>query len=369
MRKSIKILIAIPSLTLGGAEKQALEYALALKKNGDEPFIFGLGREGGLVSKLTENEVKYGTYSFSSFFSGNKVQQFLFLLRFLFYLRKHKFDAVIAFTYWPNVILKLTYRFAKIKKIYWNQRSVDDQLQPVFWERLGRYNKVNYIANSQASALSISRRHEIKLQDVKIIYNVMDLSTDLSKNNSDKPFFNIVMVANFFDEKDQFTLIKAFAQLKKQIHRPLKLHLLGSAPGNGPRLLEAKALVFDLGLNKEDVHFYGTHSHVKELLKQMDVGVLSTYSEGFSNAIMEYMDAGLPIIATDIPANREALGEQNKEWFFEIENQVGLLDLLKRLVGDNNLRLKLGRENFERSREMFDRGRLDKELNELIMEN
>ena len=357
------ILIVLPSLTLGGAEKQALEYALALKKNGKEPFILGLGREGELVSKLNKNQINYISYSFSSFFSGKKIQQLLFLIRFIFFLRKYKFDSVITFTYWPNVLLKLIYRFAGIKTMFWNQRSVDDQLQPVFWERIGRYSKVNYIANSQASALSISRRHQIKMEDIKIIYNVMELSMDLPEKKFDKPFFNIVMVANFFEEKDQFTLIKAFTELKKQIHRPLKLHLVGSAPGKGSRLLDAKALVFDLGLTLEDVHFYGTHSNVKELLRQMDIGVLSTYSEGFSNALMEYMDAGLPIVATDIPANREALGKQNEEWLFEIENQVELLDLLKRLFDDEYLRLKLGSENFKRSRMLFDRKRLEQELN------
>jgi len=362
MQKDKKILIVIPSLTLGGAEKQALEYALALKKNDKEPVILGIGREGDLVSKLKDHQIKYFTYSFSSFFSGNETQQLFFLIRFIFFLRKYRFNSVITFTYWPNVVFKLIYRLAGIKTMYWNQRSVDDRLKPLFWERLGRKNKANYIANSHASALSISKRHDLKLENVKIIYNVMDLNKDLPLKKVEKTTLDIIMVANFFEEKDQFTLIKAFALLKKQIHLPLKLHLVGNAPGKGKRLMEAKALVFDLGLTKEDVHFYGTHSSVKELLYEMDIAVLSTYSEGYSNAIMEYMDAALPVVATNIPANREALGEDNEEWLFEIEDEVMLASFIKRMIENTDLRLNIGTENYKRSSDLFNRTRLKKEL-------
>ena len=131
-----KVLIIIPSLTLGGAEKQALEYAKSLKRIGLNPLILGIGREGEMVPQLKELGIEYKTYSFTDFFSSNKFKQLFFLLKFIFFVRSLKCKSAISFTYWPNVIFKLIYTFCGIKAMYWNQRSVDDKLQAVFWERL-----------------------------------------------------------------------------------------------------------------------------------------------------------------------------------------------------------------------------------------
>ena len=130
-----KVLIIIPSLTLGGAEKQALEYAKSLKRIGLSPLMLGIGREGEMVPKLKEFEIDYKTYSFADFFSSSKFKQLLFLLKFTFFVRSLKCNTGISFTYWPNVIFKLIYTFCGIKKMFWNQRSVDDKIFPVFWEK------------------------------------------------------------------------------------------------------------------------------------------------------------------------------------------------------------------------------------------
>ncbi|OPZ04347.1 MAG: putative glycosyltransferase EpsD [candidate division BRC1 bacterium ADurb.BinA364] len=45
------------------------------------------------------------------------------------------------------------------------------------------------------------------------------------------------------------------------------------------------------------------------LLGASDLGVLCSKSEGLPNAILEYMANGLPVVASDLPGNREALGD------------------------------------------------------------
>lgn len=58
-----------------------------------------------------------------------------------------------------------------------------------------------------------------------------------------------------------------------------------------------------------DVFFIGRCEDVGRLLAASDVGVLSSKAEGFANAILEYMAAGLPVVATDVGGVREAIGE------------------------------------------------------------
>ena len=366
MEKGNKILIVVPSLTLGGAEKQALEYAKSLKRIGLTPLMLGIGREGEMVSKLKELEIDYKTYSFSNFFNTSKFNQFLFLLQFTFYVRNLKCKTGISFTYWPNVIFKLISKFSGIKTMYWNQRSVDDKLQPVFWERLSRNMKVNYLANSIASARSISKRHAVSQKDIQVIYNVMDFSSsDIIKQK--KSTIDIIMVANFFEEKDHFTLIKAFHELVMQhLNLDLKLHLVGTAPGESRRLLEVKAMAFDLGLCKKVV-FHGVVSDVKSMLLQMDIGVLSTYSEGFSNSIMEYMDAGLPVVASAIGPNLEALTELNKAFLFEVEHVDELASKFEILILDENLRREIGAKNRAIAHKSFHIRNLDLVLKQLLV--
>ena len=366
MNKEKNILIIIPSLTLGGAEKQALKYAQSLKRLGFRPFILGLGREGEMVEKLKKLNIDYKTYSFASFFKSNKLIQLLFLIKFVLFVNSLKCKSAISFTYWPNIIFKLIHPFCGIKKMYWNQRSVDSLSRPIFWERISKNIRVNYIANSFSSAASIAKTHSILKDDIRVIYNVMELSsTEIIEQ--EKNTFDIIMVANFFEEKDHFTLIYAFQKLVSQNGSlNLKLHFVGSAPGGSERLIDAKALAFDLGLS-DRIIFYGAVVDVKTILKQMDIGVLSTYSEGFSNAIMEYMDIGLPVVATFIGSNLEALTDANKEFLFEVENVDELTKKLNQFILDENLRREIGERNREIAQNTFHIRNLDEALRKLLV--
>jgi len=55
----------------------------------------------------------------------------------------------------------------------------------------------------------------------------------------------------------------------------------------------------------ENVVFTGESDDVFPLLQTMDVFVMTSLYEGLSNAIMEAMLAGLPVVATDVGGNRE----------------------------------------------------------------
>ena len=56
---------------------------------------------------------------------------------------------------------------------------------------------------------------------------------------------------------------------------------------------------------QEHVHFLGERDDVPRLMQHFDVLWLASEYEGQSNAIMEAMAASVPVIATDIPGNRD----------------------------------------------------------------
>ncbi|MGE4441528.1 MAG: glycosyltransferase [Desulfomicrobium sp.] len=77
--------------------------------------------------------------------------------------------------------------------------------------------------------------------------------------------------------------------------------------GEGDERGKLEALCAELDLTDRAM-FLGRRSEVMEILTAFDVGVLSSDSESFSNAVVEYMAAGLAVVATDVGGCREALG-------------------------------------------------------------
>lgn len=69
---------------------------------------------------------------------------------------------------------------------------------------------------------------------------------------------------------------------------------------------ELQTLIQDLGLSKH-FHFTGRAKNLKEHLAGADIFVLPSRSEGFSNALIEAMAASLPIVATSVGGNSEAV--------------------------------------------------------------
>jgi glycosyltransferase involved in cell wall biosynthesis len=78
--------------------------------------------------------------------------------------------------------------------------------------------------------------------------------------------------------------------------------------GGGEQLSDFVSRIRDYKL-RDRIHLAGPKDNVLPYLAAMDIGVLSSLAEGFSNSLLEYMAAGLPAIATDVGGNREALGD------------------------------------------------------------
>lgn len=114
------------------------------------------------------------------------------------------------------------------------------------------------------------------------------------------PGERIVMVARLDPEKDVPTFIYA-AELILKAHPGASFIIAGD--GMERRRLEAMASQHALA---NHLIFLGEVSAIPPLLKQCSVGVLTpSRNEGLSNTILEYMAAGLPVVATECGGNRE----------------------------------------------------------------
>lgn len=100
--------------------------------------------------------------------------------------------------------------------------------------------------------------------------------------------------------------------------------------------------------SEKNIHFLGskTQKEVFSLLKETDVFILPTYSEGFSVAILEAMSYKIPIITTDVGANKDML-ENHGGILIKKESTDDLINAIEK-IKDKTLRNKMSKWNFEK---------------------
>ena len=152
-----------------------------------------------------------------------------------------------------------------------------------------------------------------------------------------KPHLRVVFVGRLSEEKCVHHLLEAWALAMQSQSLPAILELWGE----GPLQTDLQALADRLGVT-QSVAFRGHVADVRPKLQEMDLFVLASRVEGNSNAILEAMDAGLPIVATRVGGTPMQLGTAGACWLVEPGDVQGLADRLIRLLADSQLRLELG---------------------------
>lgn len=139
----------------------------------------------------------------------------------------------------------------------------------------------------------------------------------------------LISVANFVPFKDYFTVLKSLAILKKT--RSFYYIIVG----DGPMRPEIEKEIKISGL-KKNVILLGSIMNVSDYLKISDIMIHSSRGEGASNAILEAMYAGLPVIATPVGGTPEIAYKKSFQ-FFNYKDYHKLAEILlanKRLFGE-----------------------------------
>ena len=168
------------------------------------------------------------------------------------------------------------------------------------------------LANSQAGLTSF----RAPKNKSKVIYNGFDMERLKIKRDQDdiRKEFNIRtskvvgMTASFSKMKDYPTFVIAAQAILKR-----RKDITFIAIGDGPMIEDVKEMIKKE--NREFFRFLGRQHDVESIVNVFDVGVLSTYTEGISNSIMEYMALSKPVVATDGGGTKELV----------LDDETGLL--------------------------------------------
>lgn len=164
------------------------------------------------------------------------------------------------------------------------------------------------------------------------------------------------MVATFWEKKDYATYYKA-AQLLLEKRRDLTF----LAIGNDTDSEESIAMVDKKYI--DNFRFLGKRSGIESLINAMDICILSTFTEGISNSILEYMALGKPVIATKGGGTMEIVKDKQTGFLIEPSNPEELAGKVEVLLNEPLLRMKMGSAGKERIMKEFS---IDQMVNKYI---
>lgn len=316
-----RLLYVIGSLDVGGAEQHLLQLLPQLKARGYQPAIYTIGLEGVLAPKFVAKGINVYSPPLANYLQSlpsplGRLILLLISVSRLFVLLLTLRPAVVHF-FLPEAYLVgglVSLLIPGLCRVM-SRRSLDFyQARCQLLARIERWlhQKMNTILGN-SRAVNRQLRGEGVLEDrLGLIYNGLDMSAfevAFDKKHVRNEFgltlegLVFISVANLISYKGHEDLLKAFGMVKDRLPLDWTLLCIGRDTGIGDDL---QALAEDLSIASH-IRWMGLRQDVIKLLQLSDIGLLASHQEGFSNAILEGMAAGLPMIVTDVGGNSEAV--------------------------------------------------------------
>ncbi len=349
MKKNVLQLIG--SFHQGGSERQAVNLSRLLHRDGTyRVFVASLNNEGVLREEVEKiGFTKIPEFRLTSFYDLNFLRQLRNLVKFL---RENKIEIIHTHDFYTNVFGILAARLARIPVKIASKRETGGMRSAAQKKIESRvFHFADAIVVNAEAVKNYLVAGKVSAEKIEIIYNGLDL-----ERRSPKITDRRTICEQFGLPEGENNFITLVANLRHTVkNQPLFLRsaqkVLREFPathfvlaGEGELKESLENLAAELKISK-NTHFIGRCTQIPELLSVSFAGVLTSTAEGFSNSILEYMAAELPVVATDVGGAGEAI----------IENQTGFL-----VASDDdemmaNRLLELLR-NVEKARKMGARG-------------
>jgi glycosyltransferase involved in cell wall biosynthesis len=329
-----KILLIIENISFGGKERQFVELGRNLCRNKKFDVYFVLFYD------VVEYDISWiDREKLIILNARNKLQLFKSLVCTI---RKVQPDIIHS---WETISPVASYFSALFKKPAIVNGSIRYAAKFKPFSKQNILAKLSFIVSDKIIANSSKGLENSGLtQSSKstVIYNGIDLKkfevADLINNKK----YDLVCIANLLPSKDHETLIKSVVRFCNEI-KPISLLLVG----DGPRLKELQQLVPDH--LKHLIIFHGKSQNVYPYISKSRIGVLLTNdrlsAEGISNSIMEYMAAGLPVIATYGGGTPELVNNGHNGFLIPPHDENAFMSKIRLLLDNEELCQVKGRHS------------------------
>jgi glycosyltransferase involved in cell wall biosynthesis len=324
------VIILTDGMTAGGTERQIVELLKGLKKERYIRSIIGILMNGGeLEREAYKHADKIMPISQHSRFD------FTLAISLLRFIKNHHVDIIHTFGVVSDLSGVIAGKILNKPNICGSIRSARPKLN--IYDRFSKLCmafSTSVVANSHAGLKAFGIENNEK---ASVIYNGIDLSRfkKVEPISFGKP--TLCMVGNFTKKKDQASIIRALPLVKKEFSG-VKLILIG----RGKLLYKCRQLSELLELN-ENVKFITDTNNPEPFITGSQICILiSPGGEGISNAILEYMALGKPVIASDIGGNRELIENYKTGILIKDHSKLTISESILHLLKNPDISMELG---------------------------
>lgn len=327
-----------PSMSKGGAETQLLKIAFFLKSRHHKVLIISLKpidefngdiRKLGLEALFLRSWFRYPLSNISRLYET---------------IRKFRPDVVVAFMFIAIIfarLLKINLKFKLISTI--RISVIPRKWYMPFKLTDGLDDAIVY--NSFASKDNFERQKLVKKTGIVINNGILmpQIKEDIV-NQPLKGQFIWICVGHFRWNKDYLTLFRAIALIKD---KDFKVNIVGELNESWPyKVIEELEI-------QSHVNILGFQQNTYSYLGSSDAFVLSSFSEGMPNAILEAMAHAKPIVVTDIDGNHELVEKAGCGFLCEKQNEyemaANMMKVMEMSQAERNILGKKGKEYVESS--------------------
>ena len=352
----IKIAFVIDTIEspTAGTEKQLLMLIKHMDRSKFLPYLCVLQTSEWLKKKFVDCQIiEVGVRSF------RKPSSYLNILKFSTWLKNQNIDIVQTHFKDGNKVGVLAGRLAGVRTIvatrrnqgYWHNRR---EIQILYI-----LNKwvTSFLANSESTKRWVAKTEKIDTRLIKVIYNSLEIDHFYRGTARQRADFREQL-----DFPGDAVIIGIVANL-----RPVKAidHFLRAARIVSENCNEARFIIVGDGIERlaletlckelkieSLVGFLGRQINIPKILSCIDIGVLSSSSESFSNSLIEYMAAELAVVCTDVGGVREVVEDGLNGYVVEWGDVQGMAGRLTSIIRNGTYR-KMGCEGKAKVFAMF----------------
>lgn len=353
IQNKITVLLLVDGMDAGGTERQVVELLKGIKRINSVKTVLGVLVKGGELQAEAESAAdvilpvrQSSQYDFSLAYSLVNLA------------RKYNTDIIHTFGAVSDFAGIVAGKINGIPVINGSIRNARPKLNKR--DRISRFcmRFASWIvANSNAGLTAYG---VASYASSSVIYNGVDPDRFVKVIPAVFPEKTICMVGNFSRKKDQQQLIEVLPELQKK-HSELHLVLVG----RGSNLKNLQNCTKDLGL-QQSVTFVINCNTPEPIIRASCIGVLlSPEGEGLSNAIIEYMALGKPVIASDMGGNSELVSHDLTGYLVDNNSPEQLIAHITHLLDNPKHAMQMGMKGKQKIADDFTVSRMVDEYGKL----